>query len=164
MPFKKSIFPLMLCCAFASTTVVSATGNILPDDAFAEADVSSLKAEARLFDRIKDGVVLTLAECELADTCTPSVGSREVEWIIETIDVRITTLIDRYSETNDQELEEALLIYSDAREGYADALEQLRALPGSDDDEDAVGEDDFVDDMESGDFSELFEDADEDLQ
>lgn len=163
MPFKKPIFPLILCCTFASTTAVPATGNILPDDAFAEADVSSLKAEARLFDRIKDGVMLTLAECELADTCNPSVGRREVEWIIETIDIRITTLVDRYSETNNQELEEALLIYSDARDGYAGALEQLQALSGPDDEEDTMGEDDFVDDMESGDFSDLFEDADEDL-
>ncbi len=139
------------------------SGSILPDETFAEADAASLKAEARLFLRIKDGVMLTLAECEITDTCAPSVGIPEVERILETIDIRITTLVDRYTETNNPELEEALLVYADAREGYADALEQLRALTGPGDD-DTLEDDDFIDDLESGDYSDLFEDADEDLQ
>lgn len=164
LPFRR-LFLMALLLSWACTAPVQAavTGKILPDETFAEADTSSLKAEARLYLRIKDGVMLTLAECEITDTCSPSVGIPEVERIIETIDVRITTLMERYTETSNEELEEALLIYADAREGYADALQQLEALTGPEDD-DALDDDAFIDDMESGDYSDLFEDADDDLQ
>ncbi|MEX2523391.1 MAG: hypothetical protein WD750_00390 [Gammaproteobacteria bacterium] len=162
-PFKRLLLiALLLPWAYTVPVTAVVTGKILPDETFAEADTSSLKAEARVFLRIKDGVMLTLAECEITDTCAPSVGIREVERILETIDVRITTLMERYTETSNEELEEALLIYADAREGYADALQQLEALTGPEDD-DTLGDDAFIDDMESGDYSDLFEDADDDL-
>jgi len=162
--FKRFCLSVALLCGLYMTSLPAAvTGKILSEDTFAEADAASLRAEAELFRRVKDGVMLALAECEITEDCTPSVAVPEVERILETIDIRITALADRYSETNNPELEEALLVYADAREGYAEALEQLKALTGPED-EDDLGDDTFADDLENGDFSDLFEDADEDLQ
>lgn len=160
---RRLILAVLILTWFGTIPLHAAvTGNILSDAAFAEADAASLKEEANLFLRIKDGVMLSLAQCDLSETCSPDVGMREVESLLQTIDVRITTLVERYTETGNPELEQALLIYADARDGYARALDKLETLEGTGD-EDALGEDDFSEDLESGDYSNLFEDTDEDL-
>lgn len=154
LPSKKRLLAGLLLAGIgmAGSPQAAVTGQILPDETFAEADADSLKAEARLFVRIKDGVMLTLAECEIsADACSPSVGIREVERLLETIDMRITMLTERYTETGNPELEKALLVYADAREGYTKALEKLETLKGRED-EDALEDDAFLEDLERGDF------------
>ena len=150
------LFTAILLCGGAAAAT-GAKGGILRDEAVAGAEPAVLASEARLFARIKDGVMLTLAECQLADSCEPSVDIGEVERILHKIDTRITTLSSRYAESNNKQLEEALLIYANAREGYVEALDRLEALAGEDTAAPAGGE------ATEEDFSDLFEDVDEEL-
>lgn len=158
--FKRLLLGMLFWVAVGVAQAAPAA-EFLGDDAVAEADAGSIKAEAELFARVRDGVMLSLAECDMVDNCSPSVDTREVEILLEKIDTRITTLANRYTETNNKVLEEALLIYADAREDYARALDRLAALPGSGDA--SLGEDQFEQDLDKGDFSDLFKDTDEDL-
>jgi len=103
---------------------------ILNDDTAAQADVQALKAEAELFEKIKKGVMLNLAECDLTKSCKPDVNADEVQRILLKLDSRITSLTARYNKTDEKGLEDVILTYADARKGYAKALDKLDAMSG----------------------------------
>jgi len=109
-------------------------GVILADNVAARADVSMLRTEAELFEQIKNGVLLSLAECDHGQTCSPNVNSDEVQRILLKLDSRITTLSTRYTKTREQGLDKVLLTYADARKGYAAVLDKLDALSDQDED------------------------------
>jgi len=101
---------------------------ILNDDTAAQADVQALKTEAELFEKIKNGVMLNLAECDLTKSCKPDVNADEVQRILLKLDSRITALTARYNKTDEKGLEDVILAYADARKGYAKALDKLDAI------------------------------------
>jgi hypothetical protein len=126
------VFGLILALSTAPT--FADKGEILADDIAARADVTALKTEAELFEQIKNGVLLSLAECDHAQNCSPNVNSDEVQRILLKLDSRITTLSTRYTNTREEGLDKVLLTYADARKGYAELLDKLDSLSGKDED------------------------------
>ena len=115
--------------AGAATGNTSATtGGILDNEAVADADISALRAEAKLFETIKDGVVLTLAECEAAKPCALNVTEDELHQLITKLETRISTLALRRSQSGEKDLDAILLTYADVRDGYNKMLDRLSAL------------------------------------
>jgi hypothetical protein len=106
--------------------------EILSDDAAAKADVKTLKTEASLFEKIKNGVMLSLAACDSVKNCNPHVNTDEIHRILIKLDDRITSLSTRYSKTKEKGLVQVLLTYADARKGYAKALDKIDALSEQD--------------------------------
>ena len=123
-----------LVLTLAAITAYADKGEILADDVAAGANVSVLKTEAELFEQIKNGVLLSLAECDHGQTCSPKVNSDEVQRILLKLDSRITTLSTRYTKTREQGLDKVLLTYADARKGYAAVLDKLDTLSDQDED------------------------------
>lgn len=154
--------------------VNAATGEILDNEIAAAADLSVLRAEAKLFESIRQGVVLTITECELLESCSLNVNQDELRQLIAKLDARITSIAARHSESSGEEgLEDILLAYVDARDGYNDMLEKLAALPQTQESkaDDFAGEEIFGDvETESTGvenkeeiYKDLFEDIDEEL-
>lgn len=135
---------------------------ILNDDTAAQADVQALKTEAELFEKIKNGVMLNLAECDLTKTCKPAVNADEVQRILLKLDSRITALTARYNKTNETDLESVILTYADARQGYARALDKLDAIAGPEEGKDIYN--DTGSGSSGGDLNNLFNDSGEDVQ
>jgi len=106
--------------------------EIMSDDAATKADVSTLKIEAQLFEKIKNGVILSLAACDSAKNCKPQVNAEEIQRLLIKLDDRITSLSTRYSKTKEKGLAQVLLTYADARKGYAKALDRIDALSEQD--------------------------------
>ena len=106
------------------------TDGILSEDAAPEADVARLEQEAALFETIRRGVALALAQCELtsAETCTLTVSRDELERLLETLNQRITQLAERHAESGEATLEPVLVAYADARDGYSRVLEKLATV------------------------------------
>jgi hypothetical protein len=117
-----------LLLTLTTISVYADKGEILADDVAAGADVSVLKTEAELFEQIKKGVLLSLAECDHKQSCSPNVNSDEVQRILFKLDSRINSLTTRYTKTREQGLDKVLLTYADARKGYAVALDKLDTL------------------------------------
>lgn len=123
---------MLAACGFglllAAVSAYGQDAKILDDDAAAKADVQALRTEANLFEKIKNGVILSLARCDNRETCSPDVNTDEIQRILLKLDSRITTLSTRYQQTSEQGLDQVLLTYADARQGYADALDKLEAM------------------------------------
>ncbi len=120
-------------------------GEILSDEIAPSADTSVLMAEANLFETIRKGIALAIAQCEGIDICVPDANRVEVERIIGTLDTRISSLSQRHEDTGDVELEAILIAYADARDGYSKFVEKLGTI--STEDEEAGLGDDFGDDF-----------------
>ena len=165
------IFAAFLCGTV--TGVGAATGEILDNDAAVNADVSTLRAEADVFETIRRGMMLTISECEVTSTCSLNVNSDEIHQLVSKLDARITAIAERHSESEEAGLEEILLTYVDARDGYNEMLDKLATMPqaGTSEEEGLEQEDIFNDTKEEsagkenkdGQFNNLFEDIDEDL-
>lgn len=124
---------LLLTISFLTTmlTVPPSYGDgvkILSDGAAAKANVKTLKIEAGMFEKIKNGVMLSLAACDSVKNCKPHVNAEEIQRILIKLDDRITSLSARYSKTKEKGLDQVLLTYADARKGYAKALDKIDAL------------------------------------
>lgn len=157
-----------------SNISVAVTGEILDNDIATGADVSVLRAEAELFETIRQGVMLTLTECELEKSCSLNVNQDELHQLVEKLDARITSIAIRHSESGEEGLEDVLLTYVDARDGYNEMLDKLATLPQIQESEanEFVEGDTFSDDVKQdsagtqnkeGLYNDLFEDIDEDL-
>jgi hypothetical protein len=151
-----------------------ARAEILSEEDAATADTGALRQEIDLFTTIQRGVLLSVVECELVETCTAGVNKSEVEQIISMLDTRINSLSVRYTDTEDPALETVLLGYVDVRDSYNAILEKMDALPVFDVTEEAVvdefGGDAFyggVNSTGTGGVSQelfrLFQDADDEL-
>ena len=120
-------------------------GEILSEEIATSADTSVLMAEANLFNTIRKGITLSIAHCEGLDICVPDANRVEVERIIDTLDTRISSLVQRHEETGEAELEAILIAYADARDGYSEFIEKLGAMPTGEDEVGLGG--DFGDDI-----------------
>ncbi len=159
-------FMLLLLQLSSSGVDAAPRGEILSEEIASSADTSVLMAEANLFNTIRQGITLTIAYCEGLDSCVPDANRVEVERIIDTLDTRISSLVQRHEETGEAELETILIAYADARDGYTEFIEKLGAMPTGEDD---IGlGDDFGDDIfgEAAGIDEqynIFRDFDEEL-
>jgi hypothetical protein len=135
---------LILSVSFNSFSAIE--GDILSDDIAESADNETLRNEATLFDVIRQGVALSIAMCGSSDFCTPDVNASELEQLVDKLNHRINTLGVRYGETEDDELGEILLSYSNSLDSYNDFIAVL-----GDSSEDDFS-DDFDDDFSDSDF------------
>ena len=171
MYIRYSIIGTVLFCF--SMSIHAATGEILDNEIAAGADVSVLRAEAQVFESIRKGIVLSITECELEESCVLNVNRVELQQIVEKLDARITSLAIRHSESDEADLEDILLSYADTRDGYNVMLEKLATLSVVNDGEsETVIEDDIFSDIDQDaagtenteeNYNKLFEDIDEEL-
>ena len=136
---------MLLLLQLSSGVDAAPQGEILSEEIANSADTSVLMAEANLFNTIRQGITLTIAYCEGLDSCVPDANRVEVERIIDTLDTRISSLVQRHEETGEVELETILIAYADARDGYSEFIEKLAALPTGEDEVGLGG--DFGDDI-----------------
>ena len=103
--------------------------QILDDKTLESADAQILQKEIDVFTTIERGIALSVAECELLETCNASVNRGEVEQLISKIDDRVNALSLRYTENGDASLEGVLVNYADVRDSYKAILEKMGSLP-----------------------------------
>lgn len=138
--------------------------KLLDNEIIAKADISMLREETRILEQLHKGVVLSLAQCDVLDTCAPPVNRAELRVLIDLLQSRIGVLSNRYNESSEAALEEILITYADTRDDYTALLDRLATIPQLADEAD---EDDFLNDSGQGGISpelmDLFHDVDEEL-
>jgi hypothetical protein len=167
---SRIILPVLaasLLCCFGS-----AYGQILEEQVLDSADSAKFQQEIDIFTTIKDGIALSVAECELVETCAVNVNRGEVEQLITVIDTRVNALSLRYTESADPGLESVLVAYADTRDSYKALLDKMNSMPQF------AQQQDVASDLEVDDFftaaggragsvpnelMQLFQDADEEL-
>jgi hypothetical protein len=146
--------------------------QILEEQVLDSADSAKFQQEIDIFTTIKDGITLSVAECELVESCPVNVNRSEVEQLITVIDSRVNALSLRYTESADRGLESVLVSYADTRDGYKALLDKMNTMPQF------AQQSDVASDLETDDFftgagsragampnelMQLFQDADEEL-
>ena len=120
---------LQLAIAMAGLLSYNASAQLLEDDALQSAEVQKLSQEIDMLNTIQRGIKLSVAECELSETCSTIVSRAELDQIISMLDARVDSLSLRYSETTDTALEGVLVAYADMRDGYKQILDKIAAMP-----------------------------------
>lgn len=101
---------------------------ILEDQDAGTAPAATLEAEAQLFETIRQGIALSLAQCEINPRCNATVNREELRRIVGKLETRLDALTARHSESGDPALEPVLLAYVETRDGYNKFLEQADAI------------------------------------
>jgi hypothetical protein len=105
---------------------VTGPGNILAEDEANDADAATLVNEAGVFESIRMGIALSMAQCEGLPDCSPAVNEEELKQLIQALDTRIDNLTLRQEEVEDPEgFDEILAIYVNERDNYAHFMEKL---------------------------------------
>ncbi len=119
----------VFCLSSGQSWAVTEPGNILADDEANNADATTLVNEASVFESIRMGIALSMAQCEGLELCSPSVNEDELKQLIQTLDSRIDNLTLRQEEVEDPEgFDEILAIYVNERDNYAHIMEKLSTL------------------------------------
>jgi len=114
---------------FVTLVSVSVSAAILDKDEAAEADLTMLEDETMLFQSIGMGIALSLAQCEGIDLCSLTVEESEIQELINTLDVRIDSLVLRQEQAEDPEgFDNVLTAYINERENYTTHLEKLKSF------------------------------------
>jgi len=165
--FLLAISPVLI---FTKTSELNA--QILSEGSLETADVQRLQQDLSVFTTIQRGITLSVAECELSETCSASVNRGELEQLITTVDGRVNSLSLRYTESGDAGLENILVGYADVRDSYRLLLDKMATLPQFASQQaissDLEGDDFFTSgtgrvNRISDDLMQLFQDADEEL-
>lgn len=178
MQFIKIKQPVLLFLVGLGLILVNqiAVARILSDQEASQANNAALNAETEVFDRIGMGIALSIARCRNQAGCEPSVDEGELEQLIETLDSRISTLVTRQEES-EEDYGDILNEYVNQREEYLQYQDDLNNLTaGLTEEPESIEEDSFAEDVSEEpaeppaatgegkvDFS-IFEDADEELQ
>ena len=105
---------------------VTGPGNILANDEANNADATTLVNEAGVFESIRMGIALAMAQCEGLAGCSPAVNEEELKQLIRALDTRIDNLTLRQEEVEDPEgFDEILALYVNERDNYAHFMEKL---------------------------------------
>ena len=121
---------------------VTGPGNILAEDEASDADATRLINEASVFESIRMGIALSMAQCEGLADCYPAVNEEELKQLIQALDNRIDNLTLRQEEVEDPEgFDEILAIYVNERDNYADFMEKLGTYSK---DIEAIGEEELI--------------------
>jgi len=118
----RSLTILLITCLI----VPAVMARILTGDEVSRADATALTAEADLFRSIGMGIALSLAQCEGQDACTPSVNEGELQSLIDTLNERIDSLVER--QEGGENLADVLTAYVNQRENYLRYKEKLEVL------------------------------------
>lgn len=151
------------CTIICSSPVLAAQPDVLDINEVANADITTLLEDTKVFDTIGMGIALSIAECDGKDICEPTVDEGEIGQLIEALDRRIEDVVSR-QQNSEEELSPVITAYVDTKVKYTDYLERLSkiARPGlapeefvEEDlftDEDALTEDEYsaFDDFEEG--------------
>jgi hypothetical protein len=126
---------MVLCIGLTAPLSAQETVGIIDDKDAGKAEPGALEAEARLFETIRQGIALSIAQCELTPKCTPTVNREELRRIVGKLETRLDVLTSRHSESGDAALEPVMLAYVETRDGYTEFLTKLDAIlpPESDD-------------------------------
>lgn len=161
---------VILGCIILSLSGLPVSAQILSEDYAANADILILNNEIDIFSTIEEGVRLSVAECELFESCSASVNRDELDQLITTINTRINSLSLRYSDSGESGLEEVLVSYVDIRDNYNQILEKIESMPQfeTEDLESDVGFDAFfsfgpVNNEVSDELMDLYRDVDEEI-
>ena len=130
------LLSLVFIAAISATPVVAqGAGGILDDLDADAAEPGALQAEAQLFETIRQGIALSIAECELTPKCTPTVNREELRRIVDKLGTRLDALTSRHSKSGDAALEPVMLAYVGTRDGYTEFLNKLDTIlpPETDD-------------------------------
>ena len=107
----------------------AAEGIILSEESLQTAPVAELKTDIVLFDTIRKGMTLSLAQCEFDSTnCDLTVDKEELDRILDALNKRIIALTTRHAQSGEAELEPVLLTYAETRDAYSAVKEQYIAL------------------------------------
>ena len=102
----------------------AAEGILSVEDSEAAAP-ESLMAEVAVFKGIREGMTLSIAVCELSDSCAPVASDDEIRQVISALDERIDGLSQRQQSSDEPALADILIAYFDEREGFNSILEKV---------------------------------------
>ena len=122
MRIYQSLTVLLIVCLFTS----AAAARILTGDEVSRADPTALTVEADLFKSIGMSIALSLAQCEGREACTPSVSEGELQSLIDALNERIDSLVER--QEGGEDLADVLTAYVNQRENYLRYMEKLDIL------------------------------------
>lgn len=169
---RTSYYISLLLVLISVSTNTSA--QILNAEYASGADVLILQNEIDIFSTIQEGIKLSIAECELIDSCNANVNLEELNQIISTINTRINTLSLRYTDTPETALENVIVGYVDIRDQYNELLDKISDMPEFETNNAVVDFefDDYLSNTSSPsnsngvseEYMNLFEDADEALE
>lgn len=141
---------LAIVLALAGPTVLAQDGiGVLDDKDAARAEPAALQAEQELFETIRQGIAVSIAQCELAPKCNPTVAREELRRIVGKLDTRLDTLTARHTESGDAALEPIMVAYVETRDGYNQFLSRLDTI--------LPPEDEFGEPLDLGDLPEEFD-------
>jgi hypothetical protein len=145
------VFTAALFLSPVYSLAATGPGNILANDEANNADTTTLANEASVFESIRMGIALAMAQCEGQAGCSPVVNEEELKQLIQALDTRIDNLTLRQEEVEDQEgFDEILAIYVNERDNYAHFMEKLGTFSkdieaiGEEVEEESILEEEFV--------------------
>jgi len=122
---------LVLWCTLSATSVVAANGfdSLLAEEEAQAADVFLLEDEVVVFESIRMGLALFLAECQDAEACPLLPDGYELETLLRILNARIDMLTLRRQEAESETAFAATLsAYVRERDGYALQMEAVEEL------------------------------------
>jgi hypothetical protein len=125
--------PLIIALLLASTALCAPARaqepvGVLDDKDAKQAEPGALQAEATLFETIRQGIAVSIAQCELTPKCTPTVSREELRRIVGKLETRLDTLTARQSAAADAALEPVMLAYVESRDKYNEFLTKLDTI------------------------------------
>ncbi len=161
-----SLGVLTLLISVFNIALAATDGGILSEEDAQTANVETLLADVAVFTNIRQGIKLSMTQCENTENCQTAANTEELEQLIAALDGRIGGLSERRQSTGQPAgLGDVLVAYVDELEGYTRHLDNLQASSSvvdnideselfSDDDE-AISETKQMDDMFSDEDEEL---------
>ena len=149
----------LLCSLTAITFLISVNniaqaakdGGLLSEEEAQSANVETLLADVAVFKNIRQGIKLSIVQCENTENCQSVANTDELEQLISALDTRLGSLSERRQNPSQPiGLGDVVIAYVDELEDYTRHLENLQASAGV-----SSGVVDNIDE------SELFSDGDE---
>jgi hypothetical protein len=117
-----------LLCGTAALACAQESRGILDDKDAKNAVMDVLRTETQLLETIRQGIALSIAQCELTPECAPTVSREELRRIIGKIETRLDVLSARHASVGNEELEPVMLAYAESRDGYNEFLSRLDTI------------------------------------
>ncbi|MBL1140581.1 MAG: hypothetical protein HND53_00950 [Proteobacteria bacterium] len=132
----------IIACLFFLIASINSSAAILDKEAADKADLNLLQNETVVFQSIRMGIALSLAQCDGVELCSLTVEENEIKELINTLDDRIDNLVLKQEEAEDPvAFDKILSAYIDERESYTGHLEKLKGIKSSlDEDGDLLDE------------------------
>ena len=127
---KYLLIIIMQFVIMVSMPVLSASTDVLDINEVANADITTLLDDAKMFDTIGMGIALSIALCEGKDGCDPTVNENEIGQLIEALDKRIEGVVSR-QQNSEEDLTNIITAYVDTKEKYADYMDRLSKITKS---------------------------------